>query len=72
MDYLYNKNTMIIQIKVPEDNPQVNDKIRRCATMLMENGSTVEVTWAFGITQIYEPIKTRRDHQRLLLLKTAP
>ena len=57
---------MTIQIKVPEDNSHMNDKIRRCATMLMENGSTVEVTWASGITQIYEPIKTRRDHIKLL------
>jgi hypothetical protein len=62
---------MIIQITVTEDTPHMNDKVRRCATMLMENGAIVDVTWASGQKQIYAPIKTRRDHQFKLSNKTV-
>lgn len=62
---------MTIQITVPEDNAHMNDKVRRCATMLMMNDVTVEVTWADGRKQSYTPIKTRRDHTYKLLNEVA-
>ena len=57
---------MTIHITVTEDLPNMNDKVKRCATMLMGHDATVEVTWANGLKQTYEPTKTRRDHIKLL------